>query len=71
MLAGQFRTQHELNQMSAEDGKAGKLLRPEVFQINTRIIVSSMAVMIPVPALDYWALGPNGCSAIRRRRSQA
>ena len=38
---------------------------------STRPIVSSMAVMIPVPALYYSALGPNGCSAIPRRRSQA
>src|ERR1700730_535202 len=38
---------------------------------STRPIVSSMAVMIPVPALYYSALGPNGCSATPRRRSQA
>jgi len=32
---------------------------------STRPIVSSTVVMIPVPALYYWALRPSGCSAIR------
>ena len=38
---------------------------------SMRPIVSSMADMIPVSAPDYLALGPNGCSDIPRRRSQA
>jgi class 3 adenylate cyclase len=38
---------------------------------STRLIVSSMAAMIPAPALYYSAPGPNGCSAIPRRRWQA
>jgi putative DNA primase/helicase len=43
----------------------------ELLASNGDVLRAELLVMIPVPALYYWALRPSGCSAIPRRRSQA